>query len=104
MGTDGSRHQRRLLLWREGVDADALDQDLHVFVYDAADMREGSSGDVRDRLSRILNDHRSRRNLSNARNNWLGANVDKGTVSSSSSGRAPGRGCRVFGLRRVRLR
>lgn len=29
------------------------------------------------RLSRVLNDRRFRRNLSNARNNWLGANVDK---------------------------
>lgn len=29
------------------------------------------------RLSRVLNDRCFRRNLSNARNNWLGANVDK---------------------------
>ena len=65
------------LLCREGVDAEALDQAMHVLVYDAADMRERSPRDARDRLSRILNDRRFRRNLSNARNNWLGANVDK---------------------------
>jgi predicted nucleotidyltransferase component of viral defense system len=65
------------LLCREGVDAEALDLAMHVLVYDAADMREGNPRDARDRLSRILNDRRFRRNLSNARNNWLGANVDK---------------------------
>ncbi len=65
------------LLCREGVDAEALDQAMHVLVYDAADMRERSPREARDRLSRILNDRRFRRNLSNARNNWLGANVDK---------------------------
>jgi hypothetical protein len=59
------------------VDAEALDLAMHVLVYDAADMREGNPRDARDRLSRILNDRRFRRNLSNARNNWLGANVDK---------------------------
>jgi predicted nucleotidyltransferase component of viral defense system len=57
------------LLCREGVDAEALDQAMHVLVYDAADMRERSPREARDRLSRILNDRRFRRNLSNARNN-----------------------------------
>jgi len=65
------------LLCREGVDADALDLAMHVLVYDAADMRERGPKDAQVRLSRILNDRRFRRNLSNARNNWLGVNVDK---------------------------
>ena len=65
------------LLCREGVDADALDRAMHVLVYDADDMRENSPADAYARLSRVLNDRRFLRNLSNARNNWLGANVDK---------------------------
>lgn len=65
------------LLCREGVDADALDRAMRVLVYDADDMRENSPADVYARLSRVLNDRRFLRNLSNARNNWLGANVDK---------------------------
>lgn len=65
------------LLCREGVDADALDQAMRVLVYDADDMRENSRADAYARLSRVLNDRRFRRNLSGARNNWLGANVDR---------------------------
>lgn len=65
------------LLCREGVDADALDRAMRVLVYDADDMRENSPADAYARLSRVLNDRRFLRNLSNARNNWLGANVDK---------------------------
>lgn len=65
------------LLCREGVDAESLDRAMHVLVYDADDMRENNPQDVRARLSRVLNDRRFRRNLSNARNNWLGANVEK---------------------------
>ena len=65
------------LLCREGVDADALDNAMRVLVYDADDMREDGPTDAHARLSRVLNDRRFRRNLSNARNNWLGANVDK---------------------------
>ena len=64
-------------LCREGVDADALDRAMRVLVYDADDMRENSPADAYARLSRVLNDRRFLRNLSNARNNWLGANVDK---------------------------
>jgi predicted nucleotidyltransferase component of viral defense system len=65
------------LLCREGVDADAFGSAMRVLVYDADDMRENNTRDARARLSRVLNDRRFRRNLSNARNNWLGANVDK---------------------------
>ena len=65
------------LLCREGVDEDALDQAMRLLVYDADDMRENNSQDAHARLSRVLNDRRFRRNLANARNNWLGANVDK---------------------------
>lgn len=65
------------LLCREGVDADALDDALNVLVYDADDMCENNAKDARVRLSHVLNDRRFRRNFSNARNNWLGANVDK---------------------------
>lgn len=65
------------LLCREGIDSDALDRAMHVLVYDADDMRENSPAAAHARLSRVLNDRRFRRNLSNARNNWLGANVDK---------------------------
>ena len=50
---------------------------MHVLVYDADDMRENNVRNAYDRLSRVLNDRRFRRNLSNARNNWHGANVDK---------------------------
>ena len=65
------------LLCREGVDAELFDQAMRVLVYDADDMRETGPDDARVRLSRVLNDRRFRRNLSSARNNWLGANVDK---------------------------
>ena len=65
------------LLCREGVDADALDRAMRVLVYDADDMRENSPADAYARLSRVLNDRRFLRTRSNARNNWLGANVDK---------------------------
>ena len=65
------------LLCREGVDENALDQAMQLLVYDAGDMRENSSQDVYARLSRVLNDRRFRKNLANARNNWLGANIDK---------------------------
>ena len=65
------------LLCREGVNHEDLDRAMHVLVYDAADMRERGQRDAYDRLSRVLNDRRFRRNLSNARNNWLGANVDR---------------------------
>lgn len=65
------------LLCCEGVDAGALNSAMHVLVYDATDMREGGPSDVRARLSRVFNDRRFRRNLGNARNNWLGASVEK---------------------------
>lgn len=65
------------LLCCEGVDENALDQAMHLLVYDAGDMRENNSQDAYARLFRVLNDHRFRNNLVNARNNWLGANVDK---------------------------
>lgn len=65
------------LLCREGVDADAFDKAMHVLVYDDPDMREGNADETHARLSRVLGDRRFRRNLANARNNWLGANVDK---------------------------
>ena len=65
------------LLCREGVDSDAFDRAMRVLVYDASDMRERGPKDVHARLERVLNDRRFRRNLNNARNNWLGANVDK---------------------------
>lgn len=65
------------LLCCEGVDAGALNSAMHVLVYDATDMREGGPFDVRARLSRVFNDRRFRRNLGNARNNWLGASVEK---------------------------
>ncbi len=48
-----------------------------VLVYDADDMRENGPQDTRVRLARVLNDRRFRRNLSSARNNWLGVNVEK---------------------------
>ena len=67
------------LLCREGVDEDALDRAMRVLVYDADDMREKDSKDTHVRLSQVLNDRRFRRSLANARNNWLGANVDKVT-------------------------
>jgi len=65
------------LLCCEGVDAEALGNAMHVLVYDATDMREDDPSDVRARLSRVFNDRRFRRNLGNARNNWLGASVEK---------------------------
>ncbi len=65
------------LICRERVDAVSFENAMRVLVYDADDMRENNARDVYDRLSRVLNDRRFRRNLSNARNNWLGANVDK---------------------------
>ena len=65
------------LLCREGVDASAFDQAMRILVYDADDMHENGPADARVRLSRVLNDRRFRRNLANARNNWLDANVDK---------------------------
>ena len=65
------------LLCCEGVDAGALNSAMRVLVYDATDMREGGPFDVRARLSRVFNDRRFRRNLGNARNNWLGASVEK---------------------------
>ena len=65
------------LLCREGVDESALDQAMQFLVYDADDMRENNSKDACARLSQVLNDRRFRKNLANARNTWLGANVDK---------------------------
>ena len=65
------------LLCREGVDASAFDQAMRILVYDADDMRENGPADAHARLSRVFNDRRFRRNLANARNNWLDANVDK---------------------------
>ena len=65
------------LICRDGIDADAFDVAMRLLVYDADDMRESNAADARARLGRVLNDRRFRRNLSNARNNWLGANVDK---------------------------
>ena len=65
------------LLCREGVDASAFDQSMRILVYDADDMRENGPADAHARLSRVLNDQRFRKNLANARNNWLDANVDK---------------------------
>ena len=65
------------LLCCEGVDAEALGNAMHLLVYDATDMREDDPSDVRARLSRVFNDRRFRRNLGNARNNWLGASVEK---------------------------
>ena len=47
------------------------DEAIHHFI------RVLCPADADVRLSRVLNDRRFRRNLSNARNNWLGANVDK---------------------------
>ena len=64
------------LLCREGVDRDEFERAMRVLVYDAGDMRETGPDDARARLSRVLGDRRFRRNLANARNNWLGANVD----------------------------
>lgn len=65
------------LLCREGVDEVAFDKAMRVLVYDDEDMRENSAADARRRLERVLNDRRFRRNLSNAHNNWLGADVGK---------------------------
>lgn len=65
------------LLCRKGIDAEAFDCAMRVLVYDADDMLENDSRAAYLRLSRILNDRRFRRNLANARNNWLGMNVDK---------------------------
>lgn len=65
------------LLCREGVDADAFDLAMHALVYDDLGMRENDVAEAHARLDRVLNDRRFRRNLSNARNNWLGANVGK---------------------------
>ena len=65
------------LLCREGVDTDVFDRAMHVLVYDDPGMKEGTAVEVHARLSRILGDRRFRHNLANARNNWLGANVDK---------------------------
>ena len=67
------------LLCREGVDASAFDWAMQVLVYDADDMRENSPKDAHARLSQIFSDRRFQRNLSNVRNNWLDANVDKVT-------------------------
>lgn len=64
-------------LCHEGVDSDALDRAMHTLVHDAADMRERGPGDTHARISRVLNDRRFRRSLSNAKNNRLGANVDR---------------------------
>ncbi|QWT17527.1 nucleotidyl transferase AbiEii/AbiGii toxin family protein [Collinsella sp. zg1085] len=68
------------LLCREGVEPDAFDRAMRVLVYDDSGMRENCAGDVCTRLARVLGDRRFRRNLANARNNWLGANVDKVTA------------------------
>ena len=65
------------LLFREGVDAEAFDKAMRALVYDDPTMRENSAADAYARLARVLRDRRFRRNLSNARNNWLGVNVDK---------------------------
>jgi hypothetical protein len=43
------------LLCREGVDENALDQAMHLLVYNASDMRENNSQDAYARLSRVLN-------------------------------------------------
>lgn len=64
-------------LCREGVDEVAFDKAMHVLVYDDEGMRENSAADAHRRLERVLNDRRFRRNLSNARNNWLSADVGK---------------------------
>ena len=40
-------------------------------------MRENNAADVRIRLYQVLNNKRFQRNLANAKNNWLGANIDK---------------------------
>lgn len=65
------------LLCREGVDRESFDCAMRVLVYDADDMREAGPSDAHARLTRVLGDRRFRRNLANARNNWLGANVDE---------------------------
>lgn len=65
------------LLCREGVDSTALDHAMRTLVYNDPAMRENGRKDARARLKRVLNDRRFRQNLANARNNWLGADVDK---------------------------
>lgn len=62
------------------LDGKAFDRAMHVIVYDDPAMRETGADDARARLARVLGDRRFRRNLANARNNWLGANVDKVTA------------------------
>ncbi len=69
------------LLCCEGVDSGALDQAMHVLIYDAEDMRETNRQDACARLSHVLSNQLFRRNLARARNNWLGANVDTVTAS-----------------------
>ena len=68
------------LLCREGVDPKAFDDAMSVLVYNANDVRENSPQDAYERLSKIFNNKRFRQNLSKARNNWLGANIDKVTA------------------------
>ena len=65
------------LLCRDGVNREEFDHAMRLLVYDDTDMRERNAADAHARLGRVLNDRRFKRNLANAKNNWLGANVDK---------------------------
>lgn len=65
------------LLCREGVNLDAFNHAMSLLIYNDSSMRENNGADVRIRLNQVLNNKRFQRNLANAKNNWLGANIDK---------------------------
>ncbi len=65
------------LLCRKGINKRAFNQAMHLFVYDDSAIRENNIAEVHTRLNRVLNDKRFKHNLANAKNNWIGANVDK---------------------------
>ena len=65
------------LLCREGVNLDAFNHAMSLLIYNDSSMRENNGADVRVRLNQVLNNKRFQRNLANAKNNWLGANIDK---------------------------
>lgn len=65
------------LLCREGVNLDAFNHAMSLLIYNDSSMRENNAADVRVRLNQVLNNKRFQRNLANAKNNWLGANIDK---------------------------
>ena len=59
------------------MNLDAFNHAMSLLIYNDSSMRENNAADVRVRLNQVLNNKRFQRNLANAKNNWLGANIDK---------------------------